>query len=176
MWFCLEGGSCSWRGLSRAATVGCDGLSPRGSHQSSSRHLWMFLCLWCVGGHPSDTQIASPTVFKTRLIQWGGPPAFPSPAPPPLTFLLQNLRADFLFWHLLRSWAGGQWWRVCVCVEGGSSLWQWAPQKPGLCRWREAAGSAQRRRAHLLSGPGRPVCGQVDEPSWVGAIPLPSLG
>lgn len=103
-------------GFKQGATVGCDGLSPRGSHQSSSRRLWMSLCLWCVGGHPSDTQIASPTVFKTRLIQWGGPPAFPSPAPPPLTFLLQNLRADFLFWHLLRSWAGGQWWRVCACV------------------------------------------------------------
>lgn len=125
------------------------------------------------GGHPLDTQIESPMVFETCPIQRGGSPAFPSPALPPLTFLLQNLRAHFLFWHLLRIRAGGPWgrgvcggWRVSLAVGPTETRAAWVVRGAGVCPEPEGA---------LLSGPGEAGCGRVGEPSRVGATPWPSF-
>lgn len=43
--------------------------------------------------------------------------SFRAPAVPPSVSLLPSLRAHFLFWHLLGSWAGGS--GGGVCAEGG---------------------------------------------------------
>ena len=132
------GSTLQWR---EAPCSGCDGLwgtghawcwgsrrCPLRSHRASVRG-----CPCAHGGWGTPVKCLDrvPLQQSRHSSLIGGPP----PLHTTLTFFLQNLRADRLpvLASSQKPGCGGLW--GCVCVEGGLSLWQRAPQKPGPCGW-----------------------------------------
>ena len=147
--------------------------------QRSSKHLRMFRCPWRVGGgHLSNPSRRSPLGLEVVLHSVGNPPASPPQHCHSDLFASEPLNSlPVLAFSRKRSHGGSEGVCVRLCVR--ACVWRLVSLVTGLTEaratWEGGLGLPEVRRMCWLPEPGRPTCGQVEEPGWKGTISFPSL-
>lgn len=119
------------------------------------------------GGHPAPPDEEPPAVSRAPLAQRGAPclglPCTTSPDSP----LWGRRSLPVLASSRKLGWRVG--------VGGGPCVWGGLSLATGLTEARAARGPGSAGGLCWPSGPGGPMCGQVEAPGWMGAVPFPLL-